>query len=270
MKLNLKINRRSVLLMHIVAWAIIFSLPYIFGSEYAADKDRDELAFQHLDTATNFFWMGLFYFNILVLMPYLFNRKRYGFYIVTLLLSFFVIMLLHGVLFTPFVPGHQFNFFTSSAHNIVPFLFTVLISSVYSLVAQKVKSDMVAAKTQQENLTSELSFLRSQINPHFLFNVLNNIVALVRMKSKDLEPTVMKLSSLLQYMLYETDDEKVVLKSEVEYLHAYIDLQKQRYGDELDLQVLFVIQEEWHTIEPMLLIPFVENAFKHGGIIQHL
>lgn len=268
MKLKLKINKRSVVLMHTVVWAIIFSLPYIFGSEYAVDKEPDKLAFQRLDTATNFFWMALFYFNMLVLMPYLFNRKHYVFYIVALLFSFFIIMLIHGVLFTPFVRGHQFNLFTSSAHNIVPFLFTVLISLVYSLVAQKVKSDIVAANKQQENLTSELSFLRSQINPHFLFNVLNNIVALVRMKSKELEPTVLKLSSLLQYMLYETDDEKVVLKSEVEYLHAYIDLQKQRYGNELNLQVLFDVKEEWHSIEPMLLIPFIENAFKHGGILR--
>ena len=105
-------------------------------------------------------------------------------------------MLIHGLLFKPLVRGHQFNFIRSSEHNIVPFLFTVLISTVYSLVAQKIKSDILSAKLQQENLTTELSFLRSQISPHFLFNVLNNIAALVRMKSNDLEPTVMKLSSL--------------------------------------------------------------------------
>ena len=97
---------------------------------------------------------------------------------------------------------------------------------------------------------------------------MNNIAALVRMKSNDLEPTVIRLSSLMQYMLYETDEEKVVVKSEADYLQAYIDLQQQRYGDELSLQVLFDIKEEWHTIEPMLLIPFVENAFKHGGMLQ--
>src|SRR3954471_8092766 len=172
LKLNFKINRKTILLMHIVAWAIIFSLPYIFSSENASAKDPDELAFQHLDTATNFLWMGLFYLNILVLIPHLINRKKYAFYIAALCCSFFFIMLIHGALFEPFVPGHQFNFITSSAHNIVPFLFTFLISTVYSLVAQKIKSDILSAKKQQENLASELSFLRSQINPHFLFNVL--------------------------------------------------------------------------------------------------
>ena len=97
------------------------------------------------------------------------------------------------------------------------------------------------------------------------FNVLNNIVALVRLKSDELEPTVLKLSSLMQYMLYETDDEKVLLISETDYLQNYIDLQKQRFGPELSLSVNFDIRENWHTIEPMLLIPFVENAFKHGN-----
>lgn len=136
------------------------------------------------------------------------------------------------------------------------------------MIAENIKTDISTSRIQQENLKTELSFLRSQISPHFLFNVLNNIAALARIKSNDLEPTVMKLSSIMQYMLYETDEEKVVVKSEAEYLQAYIDLQKQRYGDELNLQVSFDVKEEWHSIEPMLLIPFVENAFKHGGILR--
>ena len=266
--MNIKITKRFILLMHLIAWTIIFSMPYIFSSEYSSAKDEDELAFQKLDTITNFLWMGLFYLNVLLLMPHLFYKKKYALYTLALLVSFLLVMLIHGALFKPFVPGRDFNFFKSSEHNIVPFLFTVLVSMVYTMVADKIRTDIVAARVKHENLKTELSFLRSQINPHFLFNVLNNIAALVRMKSNDLEPTVLKLSSLMQYMLYETDEEKVVVKSEAEYLQAYIDLQKQRYGDELSLQVLFEIKEEWHTIEPMLLIPFVENAFKHGGMLH--
>jgi two-component system, LytTR family, sensor kinase len=268
MKLTIKINKRFILLMHFVAWAIIFSLPYIFSSEFSSEKDKDELAFQKIDTITNFLWMGLFYLNVLILMPQLFYKKKYVLYILALVFSFFLIMLIHGALFEPFVPGRDFNFFRSSGHNIIPFLFTVLVSMVYTMVADKIKTDISAIRVKHENLKTELSFLRSQISPHFLFNVLNNIVALVRMKSNDLEPTIMKLSSLMQYMLYETDEEKVVVKSEADYLKAYIDLQKQRFGNELTLQVVFDIKEEWQTIEPMLLIPFVENAFKHGGMLQ--
>jgi two-component system LytT family sensor kinase len=265
MKQSFKVNRRRILLMHILAWAIIFSLPYIFSSEYYHAKDQEELNFQKLDTVTNFLWMGLVYVNALVLMPRLFYKKKYILHIFALLFSFIVIMCIHGALFNPIVPSRNFNFFRSSAHNIIPFLFTVLISMVYTMVAHKIKTDVLADGVKHENLKTELSFLRSQLSPHFLFNVLNNIAALARLRSSDLEPTVMKLSSLMQYMLYETDEDKVIVKSEAEYLQVYIDLQKQRYGDELALHVLFDVQEEWHTIEPMLLIPFVENAFKHGG-----
>ena len=88
---------------------------------------------------------------------------------------------------------------------------------------------------------------------------------MVRLKSEELEPTVMRLSSLLQYMLYEGDEEKVLLKNEVESLQDYIELQKLRISSKLNLQFHFNVKEEWHSIEPMLLIPFVENAFKHGN-----
>ncbi len=265
MNLNVKINRNFILLMHFIAWAIIFLLPYIFSSDYSTAKATEELAFQKLNTITNFLWMGLFYLNALVLMKALFYTRKYVAYLLTLLAAFVFIMFIHGALFKPFVPNHAFNFFTSSGHNIIPFLFTILVSMLYKMVADKITFDQQAAILQHENVKTELSFLRSQINPHFLFNVLNNIAALVRMKSNDLEPTVMKLSSLMQYMLYETDEEKVIVKSEAEYLQAYIDLQQQRYGDELAINVVFDVKEAWHSIEPMLLIPFVENAFKHGG-----
>ena len=88
---------------------------------------------------------------------------------------------------------------------------------------------------------------------------------MVRLKSEELEPTVIKLSSLLQYMLYDSDDEKVLLKNEIESLQNYIALQKLRFTSKLNLQVHINVIEEWHAIEPMLLIPFVENAFKHAS-----
>lgn len=144
----------------------------------------------------------------------------------------------------------------------------VLGSVAYRAVQDRLESERNAGELQREALRSELSFLRSQISPHFLFNVLNNMVAMVRMKSDDLEPTIIKLSSIMQYMLYETE-EKVLLKSEIDYLKSYIDLQKLRFGNRLTLNLDLQVTENWHTIEPMLLIPFVENAFKHGtGLVE--
>ena len=97
-----------------------------------------------------------------------------------------------------------------------------------------------------------------------MFNVLNNMVALARKQSDQLEPSLIKLSSLMRYMLYDTDGEKVSLEKEIDYLQSYIDLQKQRFGKNVVIQTAFTEIDRSYNIEPMLLVPFVENAFKHG------
>jgi len=119
---------------------------------------------------------------------------------------------------------------------------------------------------QATELLTELKFLRSQISPHFLFNVLTNLVSLARKKSDSLEPALIKLSELLRYMLYDTQGKKVPLQTEVEYLNNYLDLQRLRFGNDVEIDSRIDADGEAmaYTIEPMLLIPFVENAFKHG------
>ncbi len=125
------------------------------------------------------------------------------------------------------------------------------------------------SEKETEHLKTELAFLRSQISPHFMFNVLNGMVALARKKSDLLEPSLIKLSSIMRYMLYENDDEKVPLEKELEYLQSYIDLQKQRFGKSITVTTSIQPVDKNYCIEPMLLIPFVENAFKHGtGLAQ--
>lgn len=103
-----------------------------------------------------------------------------------------------------------------------------------------------------------------------MFNVLNNMVALARKRSELLEPSLIKLSSLMRYMLYEADEEKVLLDRETEYLQSYIDLQQQRFGKNVVINFIANQPDSSYVIEPMLLIPFVENAFKHGvGSIEN-
>ena len=270
MAANFKITKPPKLLIHCIVWAIIFMLPYVFNTWDEKDEASSVDPYRSINTVTNFLWMGLFYLNASVFIPRLFYKKKYVVYTLLLFCSFCVIMLLHGALFKPFVLGHTFNFISSSVHNIIPFLFTILVGAIYKTITDRIKTETLLAAKQQENLKTELSFLRSQISPHFLFNIMNNIAAMIRLKSDELEPTVHKLSSLMQYMLYETDEEKVILQSEIEYLQSYIDLQQQRFSEKLTLHVSLDVKENWHSIEPMLLIPFVENAFKHGtGLIKN-
>jgi LytS/YehU family sensor histidine kinase len=119
------------------------------------------------------------------------------------------------------------------------------------------------------HLRTELSFLRSQINPHFLFNVLNNLTLLARKKSALMEPAIVNLSQLMRYMLYESDENKVSLNKEVAYLKSYIELQRLRFGKEVTINTDMDGDYSSFYIGPMLLISLVENAFKHGTDISN-
>lgn len=271
---NIEPDRKGwmIIALHVLIWLMVFLIPYIFSADMrqnAQHHDNDQDDFLYLNTALDFCWVAIFYFNAGLLIPRLIYTRKIVFYILSLAGVFVLVILLDNIFFKLLSMPRNFSIAHSTEHNFIPFLFTVAVSSAYKAISDKTRADKWISEKQSEHLKTELSFLRSQINPHFLFNVLNNITALVRMKSDDLEPTVMKLSTLMQYMLYETDEEKVIVISEAEYLQAYIDLQQQRYGDELTIKVVFDIKEDWHTIEPMLLIPFVENAFKHGGMMRY-
>lgn len=267
---DIKGNRKGWLTvaLHVLIWLMVFLIPYIFSADVQRDghqKDNHQNEFLYLNTALDFFWVALFYFNAGLLIPRLIYQRKIVVYVLALVAAFGMVILFDSILFRILSIPRNFSVYHSVEHNFIPFVFTVTVSAAYKAISDKAKADIWIREKQSEHLKTELSFLRSQVSPHFLFNVMNNIAALARIKSDDLEPTVMKLSSLMRYMLYETDEDKVVLKNEAECLQDYVDLQKQRFGDELTLQVLFDVKEEWHTIEPMLLIPFVENAFKHGG-----
>ena len=126
------------------------------------------------------------------------------------------------------------------------------------------QAKQLKVELMSQNQASELALLRSQINPHFLFNTLNNIYSLVYQKTDSAPEAVMKLSEIMRYMLYDASAEKVQLEKEINYLKSFIELQGLRLKNKEFVQ--FNIQGEYNglALSPMLLIPFVENAFKHG------
>ena len=144
----------------------------------------------------------------------------------------------------------------------------VVITGIYSVLirfmikmfeTQKLKNELI-----HQRQASELALLRSQINPHFLFNTLNNIYSLVYHKSAEAPEAVMKFSSIMRYVLYDAPSEKVLLEKEIEYLRSYIELQELRFKKPGLVSLNIEGATEGITIAPMLLITFVENAFKHG------
>ncbi len=121
-----------------------------------------------------------------------------------------------------------------------------------------------AQKLQKEKLEAELKFLKAQIHPHFLFNTLNNLYALALKKSDKAPEMVLKLSDLLNYMLYECNAEQVVLRKEIELVENYLEIEKLRYGNNLNVEFTKSGNFDFTSIAPMLILPFIENAFKHG------
>jgi LytS/YehU family sensor histidine kinase len=117
----------------------------------------------------------------------------------------------------------------------------------------------------EEKLQAELRFLKTQIHPHFLFNTLNNLYALTLKKSERAPDMVLKLSELIDYMLYECAGDAVSLEKEVKFIRNYIDIEKMRYGDKLDVDIVVTGEIHERTIAPLIILPFVENCFKHGA-----
>ncbi len=113
-------------------------------------------------------------------------------------------------------------------------------------------------------MQSELKFLKSQINPHFLFNTLNNLYALTLKKSDKAPEIVIKLSEMMRYMLYECNEKRVLLSKEVSYIRNYLDLERLRQGPNVEINFDVVGNVADQKIAPLMFIPFLENSFKHG------
>jgi two-component system LytT family sensor kinase len=266
-------NKWLKISMHILVWIVLITLPYIIDSNRNRPARTlspfEEEQFFKLNFISYFYWIALFYLNSNVLIVKFLYQKKYVQYAICFLSSVCCLILVHLLLLKTLLPNIHFNPIWAVWFNLPTFLLTIAASTAYRLISDRIKEEKRILQGEQESMKTELSFLRSQISPHFIFNVLNNIVALVRLKSAELEPTVMKLSGLMQYMLYETDEEKVSIQTEAAYLQGYIDLQQQRFGNKVIIKTHIDLEHEYDEIEPMLLIPFVENAFKHGvGLIK--
>ncbi len=275
-------SRRNVFtLLHIVAWIIVFILPlYFFASEWARNS-----SFLYRYYVSACVYGLLFYLNYFLLVPKLyFNKKRSYYLIVTavvITLLFFVEGFLtthlfhqtttekevqamlqnfaaqHNLSRPPFGQFHLFQFILVSIL-ITGFSIGLRISEKYSQQEKHQK------ELEKVRLSTELAFLKNQVSPHFFFNTLNNIYSLIQINSDDAQKAVLKLSKLMRYLLYESEQGAVKLEQEIDFMNNYIDLMKLRLSNKVDLQVKFPDQSNGLMIPPLLFIPFIENAFKHG------
>lgn len=254
--------------LHVLFWSLIFAFPFLLRPVF--DNDGPRFSRSHfkgyisLNFTNNVLRVLLFYANAYLFIPRLLYHKKYGRYVAALAGSLLAMLFWDRFFFNLFIQGTSYRVWNFFVFNLPFFVFLLIASTAYRMIHDRVEEAQRHRERETENLKTELSFLRSQISPHFMFNVLNNMVALARKKSDALEPSLIKLSQLLRYMLYETGEDKVPLEKELGYLQSYIDLQKQRFGKNVAIRTCLQPLESGYTIEPMLLIPFVENAFKHG------
>lgn len=220
--------------------------------------------------------ISLFYLNYLLFIPQFLNRKKYSFYIFAVVVTIVgyglakygvALMFKEEVLMHKGMNGAKretltfLQFFISSLFTSTIF---VLLSILLKFSVDWFLNERIQRDLENQRLTAELAFLKSQINPHFLFNSLNSIYSLAYQHSENTPGAILKLSEIMRYMLYECNDNKVDLAKELQYLQNYIDLQKIRFGNKayIDFKVDGVIADQ--QIVPLLLIAFIENAFKHG------
>lgn len=143
--------------------------------------------------------------------------------------------------------------------------FPALIMYMIKLLKEKFYKKREMEQLEKEKVSAELNFFKAQIHPHFLFNTLNNLYTLTLKKSDQASDTVLKLSEMLDYMLYQCNDERVSIEKEIKLIRNYIDLEQLRYGDRLQLEFDHDIDNPNTRIAPLLLISLIENAFKHGA-----
>ena len=249
--------------IHILIWVSLLAIPIFIFHNIPIVTGLPDYFF----LITNIYHIGLFYLNAYFLYPVLFTRKSWWLYIpvlaVILSLSYYAKLFILKWAF----PGFILNAFNNRILFFPPLAF-LIASFIFRFITDRIEYERLEKERKSERLTAELKFLRSQISPHFLFNMMANMVSLARQKSNLLESSLLKLSDLLRYMLYESDKDRFLISNEIMYLKSYVELQQLRFGEDVNLHLEIKEGKEDCFIEPMLLVPFVENAFKHGiGIV---
>jgi len=256
-------SKRGILYGHLLFW-LVYS---VFWLVIAQDK-KDTLGWIYSTIILLTFHAVASYFNLYVLIPLQLQRKKYGYYVVSLLLTitllcFPLMMSLYRIngeeAYRPAFWNAEFFLVTA-----ISISYTVVITMAISLFFRWFNKEQQAKRLQVLNAETELKYLKSQIDPHFLFNSLNSLYSLSLKKSEETPTYIIKLSELLRYLLYEGRQDKVPLSHEIGYLENYLEIEKLRIGNRATIEFEVLGNIDQTEIEPMLFLPFVENAVKHG------
>lgn len=265
------------IIIHIAAWACFLMLPIFF---YPRPRDASlvpEQTFSLFFVLSNAGYIAFYYLNANVLIPKLLLPKKTVIYvsiILGLLIFFGTFPRLYQYFFGDIQRFTTAIRPTARARNLRPpilypgsitiFLLVFIFSTGIKVISQWLQTERKNKEIQNEKLQTELSFLKAQINPHFLFNTLNNIYSLAADRSENTAAAVMKLSSIMRYVLNEAKNDFVPLEKEIEFTNHYIELQKIRITDKTPVEFIVTGDISGKEVSPLLFLPFIENAFKYG------
>lgn len=272
---TLLVKRAMHILVHIVVWifatyfiARTFSLETDSIAEYRGGIQSVTKVYnyklQYGLLATIIFKALYFYLISFFFSGLIFEKKYFKFFGLTLFLIV-LFLLLEKLILLIFCDKLCFSRYLKIGIGL--YLFFAVASIIYSFLAQWKKDQNIKIDLLEQKKTAELNLLRSQINPHFLFNSLNNLLSIAeRENQKDVSNGISQLSELLRFMLYDSSSETILLSKEIEFIHNYISLNKLRFDHTDSIEIRFEVKGDVENIKiyPALLIPFVENAFKHG------
>ncbi|HET9569909.1 MAG TPA: histidine kinase [Bacteroidales bacterium] len=285
-----KFKTMPTVLIHLFIWLVVFTLPLLFRPGFNGPSGHGSgnmpLPIPLPILMNNIFLVIAFYINLLVLMPRFFNTKKWGYFLLFTVLFLVVSLYFHQFsqwlersLWPDMFQSHRprrFDRYVLGIHDhnkgfafrqfsfIYLFIMTWAISMAYYLFVQLQESVRKADQVLASALQSELSFLKAQINPHFLFNTLNNIYVLTLKKSESAPTAVMKLSNLMRKITNDTAVDFVPFEEEEQFIRDYLDLQELRLNEKTKVNYQVSGDYSRCNIAPRILIPYIDNAFKFG------
>lgn len=263
----MKINRFA-LAIHALVWILLLVIPYVSTDQVFSSLDAaSDVKYLFHCLALSAVLLVTFYFNYFFLIPKYLLAKKYLSYFLFLLLAIAIVFFVSGILFffSDFNP-EKLAKTNPTIEKIIPVIIINAISlwllSIVSAILLTVYNRL--KQTESEKLSAQIASLKSQINPHFLFNTLNNIYATAIDSSPKAADMVDKLSEMMRYTMRDTQQDFVLLEDEINYISNFIELQKMRLDRSVKLEYCSPENVPVLQIAPMLLIPFIENTFKHG------
>lgn len=255
-------NRILQYRFHILFWIAY----YIFWTWFSIHSYQSGLPLALLSTSLYFAAQAsVGYISIYYLLPKFFFKRQYGWFALLLLCLILLGALLLSTGMTTLFSGitARFGLGVFYLYSLITVSSSTLLFVSAKVVLERVNAQKLHGRLEKEKTENELKFLKAQINPHFLFNAINSIYVLIK-KNPDLAAsTLVKFSDMLRYQLYECNFPEVPIKKEMEYLDNYIELEKLRKGKTLLINYRSDLLAGDFLISPLLIIPFVENAFKH-------